>query len=65
MKIIDKIWFTHGASVIGIVKTQSYDEVKYYIGTGIGRDEIEDAELIAKTGSRFIKEAGEVIFGTY
>lgn len=46
-KVVKSIWFNH----IGIVKveTQFYG-YKYYIGEGIGLDEEEDEQKIAKKG---------------
>lgn len=52
------MWWYNGT--IGIVKVDTGFEVKYYIGTGYGKDEKEDIEKILKFGSRFYPEVFEV-----
>lgn len=52
------VWWYNGT--IGIVKVDTGFEVKYYIGTGYGKDEKEDIEKILKFGSRFYPEVFEV-----
>jgi hypothetical protein len=49
MKHIDSYWF----GLIGIVKIHNGFETKWYIGTGLGKDEAADADHIAKTGQPF------------
>ena len=49
MKIIDSYWF----GLIGIVKIHNGFETKWYIGTGLGLNEAEDAEHIATLGQPF------------
>ena len=56
IKVLDAWWY----GTIGIVKVDTGFEVKYYIGTGYGKDEKEDIEKIVKYGSRFYPEVFEV-----
>jgi hypothetical protein len=65
MKILGKIWFNPGGGmkVIGIVRVENeIGIIKYYIGTGDGRDEEEDTEHIANYGAKFPKRAGDELF---
>lgn len=52
MKIIDSYWF----GLIGIVRIHNGFETKWYIGSGVGRDEQADAEHIATYGVPFHPE---------
>ena len=63
-EIIDSIWFPLNVysyadrgnlTVIGIVKVKDRltDEIKYYIGAGIGKDLKYDEQLVAACGSPF------------
>ena len=46
-KVVKSIWFNH----IGIVKVETkFYGSKYYIGEGIGLDEEEDEQKIARSG---------------
>ena len=63
MKILDSVWFTQYAHCIGIVKVQTYDEIKFYIGVGNGRDQKADEQFIAERGARFPQYAGESLLG--
>lgn len=63
MKILDVRWFCSRTNV-GIVRVQhEYDGIMYYVAAIEGLSETEDAEFIAAWGSRFPKEAGDVLFG--
>lgn len=55
MKIIDKIWFTHGNNCIGIIiaENETTKERKAYIGCGFGLDEGADAYNILDWGAKF------------
>jgi hypothetical protein len=56
-------WFS-GRATIGVVRVQTeYDEIKYYIGVGSGRDEDEDVQSIASWGTKFPTLVGNVLFG--
>ena len=45
--VLESMWFGQ----TGIVKVQTeYDGVKFYIGTGFGRDQKEDEQYIAAWG---------------
>lgn len=59
IKVLNAWWytpFTTEIPVIGIVKVKTESEIKFYIGTGYGRDEEEDIERILKYGDRFYPE---------
>lgn len=46
-EVVKSIWFNH----IGIVKVKTnYFGYKYYIGQGVGLDEAEDEQKIARNG---------------
>ena len=46
-EVVNSIWFNH----IGIVKVKTnYFGFKYYIGAGIGLDQEEDEQKIARNG---------------
>ena len=63
MKLIGVKWFT-GTSCIGIVMAECpYDGVVYFINQVTGHDEKADAEYIMSWGTRFPKNAGDVLFG--
>jgi|GEM_PF-3386930 hypothetical protein len=60
-----KIWFSPAGSMplIGIVKVENkMGEIKYYIGTGLGVNEEEDARYISMYGAHFPFESGEKLF---
>ena len=67
IKLIDSLWFTEMGSnkPIGIVKV--FDEItkkyQYFIGTGYGDNEDEDAQKIKETGSKFPFNTGNCLFG--
>jgi hypothetical protein len=64
MKLLDTFWFTNRDGSTGIVRVETdYDGIKYYIGHVPGFNEQDDSEYIAKWGSTFPKEAGDVLFG--
>lgn len=63
VEILDAVWFTQYAHCIGIVKVRAYDEIKFYIGVGHGRDEAEDARFIAERGAKFPHAAGVELLG--
>lgn len=63
MKIHDVKWFC-GRSNVGIVRVEDqFDGIKYYIGSVDGHDETTDMNWLANWGSRFPKEAGDLLFG--
>ena len=65
-RIVSAKWYTAGMNpaLIGIVQTAKDDpeEVSYWIGTGFGEDEAENAKRIADYGAKFPKEAGDILF---
>lgn len=64
MDIIDAKWFGGGTGYIGIIRVyDEYEGIKYYIGSGYGLDAEDDKKYIAKWGSTFNKESGNVLFG--
>jgi len=63
MKILKSYWSTNSTGTIGIVQVETLtNEIKYYIGVGSGKSESEDRERIAYYGSKFLNEAGDIIF---
>lgn len=64
MKVTDSLWFCAGHGNLGIVQVEDeYDGRKYYIGCCTGVSEEADMEYIAKWGSSFPRQAGDVLFG--
>lgn len=56
MKVLNAVWyatFTGNVDLIGIVKVDDGFEIKYYIGTGNGKDEYKDIKRIIEYGDRF------------
>jgi hypothetical protein len=64
MKILDSFWFSPMASpIIGIVKCENkIGEIKYYIGTAPGKDQMMDAKHISENGAKFPPIAAEKLF---
>jgi hypothetical protein len=62
MKILDVRWFT-GRDTVGVVKVESdFNGILYYIGTGKGLDEQDDAQYISDWGATFPKAIGDLMF---
>ena len=60
MKFLGVRWFND----IGIVRVEDeYDGIQYFIKYARGNDEQEDIKHIMDWGSRFPKDAGDVLFG--
>ena len=63
MKILDTKWFC-GRTNVGIVCVQfEAGDIRYYIASVEGLNEQEDAEFIARWGSYFPDDAGDMLFG--
>ena len=57
--ILNTWWFTtYNGDCIGIIKTKDdyTDEIKYRIGIGKGKDEVQDELTILRTGDKFYPE---------
>ena len=64
-KVINATWFTqmNNPNTIGIVITEdAQGKPRAYIGTGLGRNEADDAQLIARTGAKFNVEVAKQLF---
>ena len=63
-EIVSSYWFSEMGSTrqIGIIKVNNGQELKYYIGTGLGENLKEDEERIMNSGGTFPKEVGELLF---
>ncbi len=62
-KVLNAVWytpFTTNIDTIGIIKVDTGFEIKYYIGTGYGKNEEEDIQRIVNYGDRFYPEVFEV-----
>ena len=61
--IIDVRWFCAGHGNVGIVQiNDKYDGIKYYVGQCSGLSEELDTDWIAKFGSSFPKDVGDLLF---
>lgn len=58
-KILDCMWF----GLVGIVRVNSNEEIKYYIKDVSGMSEQLDMQSIVDWGHSFPSDAGDVLFG--
>ena len=65
MQYLDVRWFCAGHGNVGIVLVyhEFDEEFQYYIGQCSGADPDADVVHIMNWGSRFPKDAGDVLFG--
>lgn len=66
--VIRTAWFNpSGLNIIGVGivygRDQETGEIKAYIGTAFGIDEVQDINSIAESGAKFPAEAAAVLFG--
>ena len=65
MRAIDWTWFTNRDGCTGIVRAETDDGIKYFIGHVAGHNEFNDIQYVMDWGSTFPTDAGDALFGVH